>query len=231
MDTFDLKWPKTDATFYTDGWRCRIVWRQRSGMGGTIDNNLQCKKRVADSLVGAPYLLSALKARGHGNLATEIEGLVAPTDMPAAEMKVVSRAVPRAAPRAVPRTPSTSETLAAWLALLEGSGHFETVNARRAKLWQPIGELGDESLSLKVPAQKGKQEWVLKRSDSQAKREAQYVVAADLKGIVSHLGEVEESRSTAFIDGMLHACESMKHPQLAAAATAWRKLTDPAKPH
>lgn len=227
MDTFDLKWPKTDATFYTDGWRCRIVWRQRSGMGGTIDNNLQCKKRVADSLVGAPYLLAALKARGHGNLATEIEGLVAPTNVPAAEVKVVSRAVPRA----VPRTPSTSERLAAWLALLEGSGHFETVNARRAKLWQPIGELGDESLALKVPAQKGKQEWVLKRSASQAKRKAQYVVAADLKGIVSHLGEVEESRSTAFIDGMLHACESLKHPQLAAAATAWRKLTDPAKPH
>jgi len=196
-------------------------------MGGTIDNYLQCKKRVADSLVGAPYLLSALKARGHGNLATEIEGLVAPTNVPAVEMKVVSRAVPRA----VPRTPSASERLAAWLALLDGSGHFETVNARRGKLWQPIGELADESLSLKVPAQKGKQEWVLKRSASQAKCKAQYVVAADFKGIVSHLGEVEESRSTAFIDGMLHACQSLTHPQLAAAATAWRKLTDPATPH
>ena len=50
MDTFDLKWPKTDATFYTDGWRCRIVWRQSSGMGGTIDNNQQCKKRGADGI-------------------------------------------------------------------------------------------------------------------------------------------------------------------------------------
>ena len=79
MDTFDLKWPKTDATFYTDGWRCRIVWRQSGGMGGTIDNNQQCKKRVADSLSGAPYLLAALQARGHSNLATEIEDLAATT--------------------------------------------------------------------------------------------------------------------------------------------------------
>ena len=69
MDRFDLKWPSTDATFYTDGWRCRIVWRQKGGIGGTIDNNAQCLRRVADSLDGAPYLLSALKARGHDRLA------------------------------------------------------------------------------------------------------------------------------------------------------------------
>ena len=39
VDTFDLKWPKTQATFYTDGWRCRIVWREQGGPGGTIDNH------------------------------------------------------------------------------------------------------------------------------------------------------------------------------------------------
>ena len=36
MDRFDLKWPRTDATFYTDGWRCRIVWRQKGGLGGKL---------------------------------------------------------------------------------------------------------------------------------------------------------------------------------------------------
>ena len=77
MDTFDLKWPQSDATFYTDGWRCRIVWRERrGGLGGTIDNNDQCKRRVADSLMGAPYLLNALRARGHGPLAEEISKLI-----------------------------------------------------------------------------------------------------------------------------------------------------------
>ena len=81
MDTFDLNWPKTDATFFTDGWRCRIVWRERrGGMGGTIDNNEQCKRRVADSLLTAPYLLGALRARGHGLLAQEIEALQQPDE-------------------------------------------------------------------------------------------------------------------------------------------------------
>ncbi|MEM8766126.1 MAG: hypothetical protein AAGE43_01680 [Pseudomonadota bacterium] len=73
MDRFDLNWPKTDAVFYTDGWRCRIVWRQKGGIGGTIDNNVQCMRRVAESLEGAPYLLSAIKARGHARLAAMIE--------------------------------------------------------------------------------------------------------------------------------------------------------------
>ncbi len=84
MDRFELNWPGADASFYTDGWRCRIVWRQKNrrgggGMGGTIDNNQQCVKRAAESLEGAPYLLSALKARGHDRLADQIETEAAKT--------------------------------------------------------------------------------------------------------------------------------------------------------
>lgn len=76
MRTFDLRWPKTAATFYTDGRRCRIVWRgKKSGIGGTIENNDQCKRRVADSLGGAPELLEQLRAAGFMDLADEIQTL------------------------------------------------------------------------------------------------------------------------------------------------------------
>ena len=83
MDRFELHWPSMDAQLLTDGWRCRIVWRQKgprsrhgAGMGGSIDNNLLCVRRVAESLDGAPELLTALKARGHHRLAEQIEALV-----------------------------------------------------------------------------------------------------------------------------------------------------------
>ena len=79
MNTFDLRWPKTTATLYTDGRRCRIVWRdKKGGGGGTIENNDQSKRRVADSLPGASKLLEQLRAAGYNNLADEIQILAPP---------------------------------------------------------------------------------------------------------------------------------------------------------
>ncbi len=268
MDTFDLKWPKTDATFYTDGWRCRIVWRQSGGMGGTIDNNQQCKKRVADSLGGAPYLLAALQARGYGNLVTEIEDLAATA---AAELAVVSTTTPQTAPeapaqpekaaapvqskkvvtrenskkvsaaeksqkRAAPaqaagKKPTDGERMSAWLEALSGSAAWEQVKARRAKVWQTIAEDETQTLALKAPAAKGKQEWVLKLTWSEAKHKAEYVVAENLRGVLCYLSERQECRSAAFVDAMLDACQAMGHAELVAAATAWREQMDARRPH
>ncbi len=260
MDTFDLKWPKTDATFYTDGWRCRIVWRQSGGMGGTIDNNQQCKKRVADSLSGAPYLLAALQARGHSNLATEIEDLAeTSTAEPAAHSAVTARLVvqpeqtpvpakaqkkalhtdqqkaevvalkqpqkPAAPARAAGKKTADSARMTAWLKALTGSSSWEQATTRRAKVWQTIAEDETQMLALKAPAANGKQEWVLKLTWSQKKRKAEYVVAENLKGVLSYLGESKEYRSAAFIDNLLNACEAMDHAELVTAATAWRQQT------
>ncbi|MFP6814881.1 MAG: hypothetical protein VB949_04330 [Pseudomonadales bacterium] len=79
MNTFDLRWPKTTATLYTDGRRCRIVWRdKKGGGGGTIENNDQCKRRAADSLKGASQLLEQLRDAGFKDLADEIRTLAPP---------------------------------------------------------------------------------------------------------------------------------------------------------
>jgi hypothetical protein len=236
MDRFDLKWPKTDATFYTDGWRCRIVWRQKGGMGGTIENNAQCVQRLAQSLDGAPYLLGALKARGHDRLATEIESLVEREDKTpvvetvAAADRAVGTSVKRPAraekpgvPKAAPRRADPAERLAKWVDGLEGAADFEPASNRRAKTWIELGELGDENLLLKTPAAKGKQEWVLKRTWSDG-RKAEYVAAPAFKGIARHL--LEARATAAFMEALLGACEGVKHDELHAAANGWRSVMD-----
>lgn len=258
MDTFDLKWPKTDATFYTDGWRCRIVWRQSGGMGGRIDNNQQCKKRVADSLSGAPYLLAALQARGHSNLATEIEDLAATTAavLPAQNAVTPSVAVqpeqnptpvklqkkakvaapkkpqkPAAPARMARKEPTDGARLTSWLEALTGSSKWQQATVRRGKAWQTIAEDETQTLALKAPAAKGKQEWVLKLTWSEKKRKAEYVVAENLRGLLSYLSENKQYRSAAFIDNLLNACEAMDHAELVTAATAWRSQTDANRLH
>jgi hypothetical protein len=57
MHNFDLHWPKTTALLNTDGQRLRIIWRASGGIGGTIDNNELCKKRLAVWLCFAPSLM------------------------------------------------------------------------------------------------------------------------------------------------------------------------------
>ena len=239
MDRFDLRWPKTDATFFTDGCRCRIVWRQKGGMGGTIDNNVQCVTRVAQSLDGAPYLLGALKARGHVRLATQIESLVAeqpsapvlPVRRPAAtpvrkpvraqqkpDPVTVATPKPVPKPKAAPRKPAARSPGADWLERLSGSTAFETAKNRRAKVWIELGvcrfDTGEETLFLKTPAQRGKQEWVLKRSWAESGRKAEYIAAEAFKGIATYL--IGAGADDRFIESMLGACGDPE------AVSAWR---------
>jgi hypothetical protein len=220
MDTFDLKWPQTDATFYTDGWRCRIVWREkRGGLGGTIDNNDQAKARVAGSLVTAPYLLSALRARGHGLLAEEIETIAG------AQMsgKVIQGAV-AAPPKAAPRE-STGSQISNWLQLLQGEDRWEQVSVRRSKVWHPCAQLGDVTLQLKAPAPKGKPEWVLRQTFADKKRRTLYIAAPALKGICCWLHENGLFRDAAATDRWLTGIEALEHPAVAQAVASWRTAT------
>jgi hypothetical protein len=234
MDRFDLKWPSTDATFYTDGWRCRIVWRQKGGIGGTIDNNTQCVRRVADSLDGAPYLLSALKARGHDRLATQIESQLEtqPAQDPAASQPVTTTTTTTTTTQqhqAIDE-PSEGQRVSSWLQRLSGTGQFEIAASRRAKEWLEIGESADEVLFIKPPALpgklrgklRGKKEWVLKRTWPVGKRKAEYIVAAEFQGICAFI--VRSGAGIAVIERLLASCEGLEHEELSAAAGAWRAV-------
>jgi hypothetical protein len=220
MDTFDLQWPQSDATFFTDGWRCRIVWRERrGGLGGTIDNNDQAKRRVAASLSNAPYLLNALRARGHGVLAGEIEVLCS-VDQPDAESGQVS------ADQFSPQDPSVAPATAAkqiagWLASLDGDSGWEAAGIRRAKIWQTCGEVADGEAFLKAPAA-GKSEWVLKRTYKGSKRKTEYLAAPALKGICEYLHQQGWFADATGLETWLAAVQVMAHADLAKAAAAWR---------
>jgi len=243
MDRFDLNWPKTDAIFFTDGWRCRIVWRQKGGIGGTIDNNTQCVQRVAQSLDGAPYLLNALKARGHDRLAAQIESMLdsAPEATPGeaaltpaprhADAKPVRRPAPEAVAKAPQKAPrkSAGTDIGSWLGNLPGSAEFEPAATRRAKVWLELGaadgKAGAEVLFLKTPAPKGKQEWVLKRTwpdggKSGDKRKAEYIVAASFRGIAAYLARAGADK--AYIEHLFSVCSGVEHEELTAGARAWR---------
>lgn len=242
MDRFDLNWPKTDATFYTDGWRCRIVWRQKSGIGGTIDNNAQCIRRLALSLDGAPYLLGALKARGHDRLAAQIESAAqAETAVTAdaanattaagnehvTDTKATAKRERGKQAQDAPKGPAAAAkhhggqpSLDEWVNTLSGSGKFEAAANRRAKVWLELGTLGDEVLCLKTPAAKGKQEWVLKRTWPTGDRKAEYVAAEAFKGIAGYLAS--RDADTRFMEAVLGACGGCDHPELADAADQWR---------
>jgi hypothetical protein len=224
MDTFDLKWPRTDATFYTDGWRCRIVWREkRGGLGGTIDNNDQAKQRVAGSLVTAPYLLNALRARGHGLLAEEIESIAGeqvPGDAAQAAAQGAVAQLPKAAPRA-----AAGSQISSWLQLLDGEDRWERVPVRRSKVWHPCAQLAQAQLQLKVPAPKGKPEWVLRQTYADKKRKTRYIAAPDLKGICCWLHENGLFRDAATTEKWLIRIETLEHPAVAQAVASWRKAT------
>ncbi len=235
MDRFELNWPGADASFYTDGWRCRIVWREKSrrhgsgSMGGTIDNNQQCVKRAAESLEGAPYFLSALRARGHQRLAAQIESAATGTGA-AAQPPVRSprreepreRPAPRRAERRE-RQVADEPAQAVWLSALEGDAAFETARDKRSKTWYELGSpvVPGESLLLKTPAAKGKSEWVLKRTwPDDAGRKAEFVVAGSFKGVARHL--VDAGIQAQGVEQMLSALSGVEHPELVEAAKAWR---------
>lgn len=230
MDRFELNWPGADASFYTDGWRCRIVWRQKGrhgggGMGGTIDNNQQCVKRAAESLEGAPYLLSALKARGHARLADQIETVAGeePADIVAADTASADTASADTKPQPIAAAKKPVAKVAAeqaWLQSLDGEASYEAASDKRAKAWLDLGTLGDEALLLKAPAAKHT-EWVLKRTwPEDGKRKAEYVVAPSFKGVASFL--IKAGAGSAQIEQMLAALAEVADPELEAAARAWR---------
>jgi hypothetical protein len=258
MDRFELNWPGADASFYTDGWRCRIVWREKGrrngggGMGGTIDNNQQCVKRAAESLEGAPYFLSALKARGHERLAEQIESAADEVAAAPASPAPVRNEQPRAtrphpAPKRVERVKGSERaggnerverreraessepvkkrepTTTAWLAALDGAASFESARDKRARAWIELGALNDphEVLLLKLPAAKGKAEWVLKRTwPEDGKRKPEFVVAEAFKGIATWL--VGTGLEASGVEQLLAALAKAGHPELDAAARAWR---------
>jgi hypothetical protein len=242
MDRFDLNWPKTDATFYTDGWRCRIVWRQKSGIGGTIDNNAQCIRRLALSLDSAPYLLGALKARGHDRLAAEIESAAqaetvtanaahatAARNQSATGTRPTVKPVRAGKASNVPKGPAPAAKheggqppLDKWVNALSGSAKFEAAANRRAKIWLELGTLDDEALYLKTPAAKGKQEWVLKRMWPNGDRKAEYVAAEAFKGIAGYL--VSRGADPRFVEAVLGACGGSDHSDLTDAADQWRSV-------
>ena len=242
MDRFELNWPGANASFYTDGWRCRIVWRQKGrrgggGMGGTIDNNQQCVKRAAESLEGAPYLLSALKARGHARLAEQIETVAA--DVPEApklqrparserRQDAKNRPAPKrvsekaeAKPAPLPAGKKVTAPEQAWFESLEGDATHEAATNKRAKAWIDLGVVAEEALLLKAPAAKGKAEWVLKRTwPETAKRKPEYVVAGSFKGIAGFL--IDAGVKAKEVEQVLGALADAAHPELENAAKAWR---------
>ena len=245
MDTFDLKWPKTDATFFTDGWRCRIVWRERrGGLGGTIDNNEQCKRRVAASLLNAPYLLNALRARGHGLLAEEIE-LMQPLDKPPQALDKPPQAQDKlqqarqdraevAGGKSQPVDAGASATAAFearlrnGLAAMNGESDWELTGVKRAKVWQPCGEhdvfAGQQGaqLSIKPRAAKGRSDWVAKIAFASPKQKNQYVAAPALKGLCSYLDEQGFFADEQAVERFLADLAGLDHAEVVAAADAWQ---------
>ncbi len=239
MDNFDLRWPKTDATFYTDGNRCRIVWRQKGGIGGSIDNNQLCKRRVADSLLCAPELLKDLKVRGYSGLAAEIEEMAPASPItPSPASNAPSRHAPSSKNKPAKTKPTKTQSAQPvpssnpkrWLASLSGVSETQECGIRRGKNWVLIDSLPSqdspdslEQLYLKPPAARGAKDWVL----TQVKRKSEYLCAKDLKGIFHYLlqrvGQTAEG-SDERIEKWLSCCHSIDHAELSGAVGRWRSL-------
>ena len=219
MDTFDLRWPQTTATFCTNGWRCRIVWRgKKGGLGGTIENNDQCKRRVADSLEGAPGLLDELREAGYMDLAREIQTLA---PLPSADD----------APMPMP-----GELIDNWVNALTDQSAWEACGNRRASSWLEVAEVnvssGEatwcEAILLKAPAAKGKQEWILKcvcaaAPKGHVRATARYHTADSFYGVCACLASLEECRSLDFVDAFINSVVELVdgHAEVGKAADAW----------
>ena len=204
MQSFDLKWPKTTATLFSNGWRCRIVWRTDRGMGGAIDNNDQCKRRIADSLIGAPLLLEQLRSAGFTELADEVEALAEktstesppsvdkpPTARKESHKKAASTKAPKKTPPKKPKKPSEKQVLAQWVGGLEGTDVWANADTQRSMKWHKLVSASSDAVDvhefhLKTPAKKGPKTWVLRRSWPNAKRgeaKPEFFVAEDFKGL------------------------------------------------
>lgn len=198
MDAFNLKWPGGDATLYTDGVRCRVVWRAQNGMGGAIENTELARKRVAGGLHFAPALVDELRGHGFAALASAIESLAG--------------ALPQPAPVAQPG--STGTRIEHWLDQLAGSKAFEPCGTRRAMKWYQ-GRSWPEALSLKPPAKTGKHEWVIKIAGTG------YFVADDFAGVCACLASGSDFATPAFFDAFFDGAKGLRHKEVAAARDAW----------
>ena len=202
MDRFDLRWPKTDACFLTDGRRCRIIWRPPGGRGpaGSIDNNVLCKERLAASLTLTPDLLGDLKSRGYPDLADEIEALAGGTLAVASD--------------------DARARVRRWLQDLPGDADWQDAGTRRGKAWIELAVVDGETVELRVPASRRRSEWVARRTPRRGGKPA-FVIATDLKGIFAHLvGELSDE-AMEIIDQALTACAELDHPEILDARNRW----------
>lgn len=215
MHNFDLHWPKTTAFLNTDGQRCRIVWRAVGGIGGTIDNNALCKKRLAEGLSFAPSLLGELRNSGYSILAEEISRLAPPP-----EGIEERRAVGRPAP------PSDAEQLQAWLGTLAGNPSFERCGTRRSKTWRQVAAEGTDgsfdALFLKSPGTRSKGDWVLKRVPN-AGGSPVYFSSVSFRGICAYLVATPPYASRRFLDAFVAECAPLMvdHADVRSAIEAW----------
>lgn len=198
MDAFNLKWPGGDATLYTDGVRCRVVWRAQNGMGGAIENTDLARKRVAGGLHFAPSLLDELRGRGFTDLAGAVETLAGALPQPVPVVQAVS----------------TDKRIDQWLDQLNGSKAFEPCGTRRALKWYQ-GRSWPEALTLKPPAKTGKPEWVVKIAGSG------YYEATDFAGVCACLASLDDFATPEFFDHFFEGAKGLRHKEVAAARDAW----------
>lgn len=213
MQNFDLHWPKTTAFLNTDGERCRIVWRADGGIGGTIDNNNLCKRRLADGLRFAPSLLEELRGAGYVVLAEEISRLAPPPEG-VEERRRVSR-------------PNESEQLDRWLEAMSGDPSWQQCGTRRCRDWKQVAAEGTDgafdALFLKAPGTRGKSDWVLKRVPS-AGGSPVYFSAPSFRGVCAYLVATPPYASVRFMDAFAAQCGDVaaEHVEVRAAIEAWR---------
>ncbi len=244
MQSFDLKWPKTTATLFSNGWRCRIVWRTDRGMGGAIDNNDQCKRRIADSLIGAPLLLEELRSAGFTELATEVEALAEKTatesppsvDTPPSVRKeprkeAASTKTPRTTPAKKPKKPSEKQVLAQWVRDLEGTDVWANADTQRSMKWHKLvsassGAVDAHEFHLKTPAKKDPKTWVLRRSWPNAKRgkaRPEFFVAENFKGLCVCLLSFAGKTKTQVLSEAFAGCAKLAKDfdEVQAAVDSW----------
>lgn len=215
MEQFDLHWPNMDASFLTDGRRCRIVWRRAMGKrpmpAGSIDNNALCKARLAQNLTHTPKLLDELRFRGYLELAAEIASLV-----------------PDVVPDVAQHEEPAHVRVRRWLDALPGDGAWRQTDMRRGKSWLVVSRSRQELLELRMPAAKRRGEWVLKRRAADEGKlvgnksaNSTCIVAADLKGIFCWIVAAAGDGAGALLDELFAACVDVDHPAIVEARDAW----------
>ena len=240
MKAFDLKWPKTTVTLFSDGTRCRIVWRTDQGMGGAINNNDQCKRRIADSLSGAPLLLEALQNAGFGELASEVEALaenISVESPPPTKKATPPRKPPadkktsRKTPSKKPRKPSEKQVIAQWIGGLDGTDVWANADAQKAMKWHKLLSASSDAVDahefhLKTPTKKNPKTWLLRRSWPNAKRgkaKPEFFVAEDFKGVCACMLSFAERAGAQLLSDVFMECTNLAqdHEAVQAAAGSW----------